>query len=326
MQPCDSNLLIFQNFTFVFFQTLLKGLFAGFYEPMSFDGLWNFFYCFQKLSVRSVYFDKYSHFFHYRPSHHPGSRFTGENGHVPDSKSSLYIMLPLYTVGIVAFLLYTFYKVLSRQPNPCLLRPTLPDKNKQGDLHYKSSRQQTTSDNSAHPFTDEEEDEENKTKKARKKRRENSEKNLEISESETETTKITEFQLQALENKLKETEAQMNALIAQMALVKAVEVKLAEREAEFDEADSEDAEDRGSDADEGGTDEELSELRLMPGGIEESEEVVKEVAGNPGIMSDKTLNRENTLTDFDANVEPEKEEKIRDTFTADDNKENWTYT
>ena len=293
---------------------------------MDFDGLWNFFYCFQKLSARGVYFGKYGRFFHHRPSHHPGSRFTGEHGHVPDSKSSLYIMLPLYTVGIVAFLLYTFYKVLSRQPNPCLLRPTLPDKNKQGDLHHKSSRQQTTSDNPAHPFTDKEEDEENKSKKARKKRRENLEKNLEVPDSEAETTKITEFQLQALENKLKETEAQMNALIAQMALVKAVEVKLTEREAEFDEADSEDAEDRESDADEVGIDEGLSELRLVPGGFEESEEVVKEVAGNLGIMSDKTLDRENTLADSDAKVEPEKEGKNQETFTAHDNKENWTCT
>lgn len=50
---------------------------------------------------------------HERHSHHPGARFTGDY-HVPESKGSLYFLLPIYTVGIIAFLLYTFYKVLSR--------------------------------------------------------------------------------------------------------------------------------------------------------------------------------------------------------------------
>ncbi|OQV14478.1 hypothetical protein BV898_11320 [Hypsibius exemplaris] len=185
---------------------------------------------------------------HDRPSHHPGSRFTGENGYVPESKGSLYVMLPLYTVGIIAFLLYTFYKVLSRQPVRCVLRPA-------ENIRYCSTRQQFTDDADtdvapieaevdrisallARQQQTEEQDEDDEDDDRQVPKRHN------IDNIGNGDAKITEFHLHALESKLKETEAQMNALIAQMAAVRGVEelVSRAEVSAGIDDHDDDDSE------------------------------------------------------------------------------------
>lgn len=129
----------------------------------------------------------------HRPTHHPGARFTGAEQHLSESKGSLYFLLPIYTVGIIAFLLYTFYKVLSRsnQYNKPVTRA--------GNIRYNPSEQIFEADHLS-------------TGKLF------GEKSNRVGES-----KISEEQMKLLEVKLKETETQMNALIEQMERMKSFE-------------------------------------------------------------------------------------------------------
>ncbi|XP_055356935.1 resistance to inhibitors of cholinesterase protein 3-like [Paramacrobiotus metropolitanus] len=151
---------------------------------------------------------------HMRPTHHPGARFTGNEYQAPESKGALYFMLPVYTVGIIAFLLFTFYKVLSKTNQTYAPRPPTRPRT----VRYDPTEGEFVNT----PAT----------------------RRRDIAGVEP---KITEEHLRALEIKLAETEAQMNALIEQMTLLKSDQNVVKYPKEEEDEVSSESDEDFPSD-------------------------------------------------------------------------------
>ncbi|GAU94845.1 hypothetical protein RvY_06553 [Ramazzottius varieornatus] len=205
-----------------------------------------------------------------KPTHHPGSRFTGEHGHVPESKGGIYFMLPLYTVGIIVFLLYTFYKILSRGSYQAKDLYS-PANTSPSSVRYNPAQQSFVTDPVAAHYEDQvlqvdiEDDQQD--------------------ELEENATKITEFQLRALETKLAETEAQMKKLIAQMQGAVDTTAKILPQ--------------GGIDTEEQEGDEEMDDLDETSGG----ELLDQEENGEESVtVEDEELEEENTPTDELADV------------------------